>query len=230
MISVCIYEHSDTFLRQILYPYWNPAFWIRANIRHDSLKRPLCNEKEPYFCPSVKNEIQLGDKVFVPYLDSRKIADAVANVAVQINKDYAGKNPLFLVVLNGAFLFAADLLRSIETGCEVSFVKFSSYHGTESSGKVKELIGLNEDLNGRDVIIVEDIVDTGTTIVQMMKDLESRHPGSVRIAALLFKPEAYKKDIRIDYVGIEIPNAFIVGYGLDYNGLGRNLSEIYVIK
>ncbi len=178
----------------------------------------------------MKKEVTLGDKVFVPYLSGEKISNAVHLVAEKINADYQGKNPLFLVVLNGAFLFAADLLRSIDLDCEVSFVKFSSYQGTSSTGKVKELIGLNETLVGRDVIIVEDIVDTGTTIVQMLADLANRQTASVRVATLLFKPEAYKKDIVIDYIGLEIPNAFIVGYGLDYDGLGRNLKEIYVIK
>ena len=178
----------------------------------------------------MKKEVTLGDKVFVPYLSGEKISNAVRLVAEKINADYQGKNPLFLVVLNGAFLFAADLLRSIDLDCEVSFVKFSSYQGTHSTGKVKELIGLNESLGGRDVIIVEDIVDTGTTIVQMLADLADRQTASVRVATLLFKPEAYKKDIVIDYIGLEIPNAFIVGYGLDYDGLGRNLKEIYVIK
>ena len=183
------------------------------------------------FLPTLKTEVKLGDKIFVPYLTEDKIAAAVEDVAGKINADYSGKNPLFLVVLNGSFLFAADLLRSINSeGCEVSFVKFSSYVGTESTGKVKELIGLNENLEGRDVIIVEDIVDTGSTIVQMMDDLSKRNPRSVRIAALLFKPAAYKKHIKIDYAGIEIPNDFIVGYGLDYDGLGRNLKDIYVIK
>ncbi len=180
--------------------------------------------------PILKKEVKLADKTFVPYLSGEKIGAAVKLVAEKINSDYAGKNPLFLVVLNGAFLFAADLLRSIDVDCEVSFVKFSSYQGTSSTGKVKELIGLNENLKGRDVIIVEDIVDTGTTIVQMMADLDQRHTASVKIATLLFKPEAYKKDIKIDYIGLEIPNAFIVGYGLDYDGLGRNLKDIYVIK
>ncbi len=186
---------------------------------------------ESLLLATVKSEVKLGDKTFVPYLTEEKIAAAVKVVAKQINADYVGKNPLFLVILNGSFLFAADLLRAIDSeGCEVSFVKFSSYEGTESTGKVKELIGLNEHLDGRDVIIVEDIVDTGNTIVQMMDDLAKRNPASVRIAALLFKPEAYKKDVKIDYVGMEIPNAFIVGYGLDYDGLGRNLKDIYVIK
>lgn len=189
-----------------------------------------CQQANSLLLASVKNEVRLGDKTFVPYLEGKKINDAVQAIAVRINHDYQGKKPLFLVVLNGAFLFAADLLRAIDLECEISFVKYSSYHGTASTGQVKELIGLKESLEGRDVIIVEDIVDTGNTIVQMMGDIGKRNTASVRIAALLFKPEAYKKDVKIDYVGLEIPNDFIVGYGLDYNGLGRNLKDIYVIK
>lgn len=182
------------------------------------------------FLRTLKSEVKLGDKIFVPYLTEEKIAAAVKQVAVKINSDYTGRNPLFLVVLNGAFIFAADLLRTIDIECTISFVKFSSYSGTSSTGKVKELIGLNENLEGRDIIIVEDIVDTGTTIVQLVDDLVKRKTGSVRIASLLLKPGVYKKDVKIDYVGLEIPNAFIVGYGLDYDGLGRNLKDIYVIK
>jgi len=220
----------------------SPLSFATKALRHKGSRRfdSLCflvslslsghSYQKGYFCPSLKTEVKLGDKVFVPYLTGEKIGDAVKIVAAQINKDYQGKNPLFLVVLNGAFLFAADLLRAIHVDCEVSFVKFSSYQGTSSSGKVKELIGLNEHLEGRDVIIVEDIVDTGNTIVQMMADLEHRKPLTVKIATLLFKPEAYKKSIAVDYVGLEIPNEFIVGYGLDYNGMGRNLKDIYVIK
>lgn len=189
-----------------------------------------CLKAKSLLLATLKNEVKLEDKVFVPYLDEKKISDAVKSIAADVNRDYKGKNPLFLVVLNGAFLFAADLLRSIELECQVSFVKFSSYSGTSSTGKVKELIGLNETLEGRDVIIVEDIVDTGTTIVQLVEDLKNRKTASVRIASLLFKPDAYKKDVKIDYVGLQIPNDFIVGYGLDYNGLGRNLKDIYVIK
>ncbi len=174
--------------------------------------------------------IRLGDKTFIPYITEEKIRAAVKNVAGQINSDLEGKHPLFLVVLNGSFLFAADLVRDVKLECEISFVKLASYHGTESSGKIKELVGLNEDIAGRDVIIVEDIVDTGNTIVHIVDQLKKLAPASVRIATLLFKPEAYKKDIPVDYRGLEIPNAFIVGYGLDYNGLGRNLRDIYVIK
>lgn len=176
------------------------------------------------------HSIRLGDKVFVPYLSEEKILKAVQKVAQQINTDLAGEKPLFIVVLNGSFLFAADLVREVNLECEVSFVKLASYQGTASSGAVKELVGLNETLEGRHIVVVEDIVDTGNTIVHITEQLRDKKPASVRIATLLFKPEAYKKEIPIDYRGLEIPNDFIVGYGLDYDGLGRNLRDIYVIN
>lgn len=179
---------------------------------------------------SIMSAIQLGDKTFVPYLTEDKIHSAVRKVAGMINADLAGKKPLFIVVLNGSFLFAADLVREFSTECEVSFMKLASYHGTQSSGSIKELVGLNESIEGRHIVVVEDIVDTGNTIVHISEQLKLKNPASVRIATLLFKPEAYKKDILIDYKGIEIPNDFIVGYGLDYDGLGRNLRDIYVIS
>ena len=174
--------------------------------------------------------IQLGDKTFVPYLPEEKILEAVKHVATRVNDDLKGKNPLFLVVLNGAFMFAADLVRGINTECEVSFVKLASYSGTSSSGKVKELVGMNEKLEGRNIVVVEDIVDSGNTIEHILEDLKTKNPASVVVAAFLFKPDVFKKDFKIQYIGMEIPNDFIVGYGLDYNGLGRNLRDIYVIK
>jgi len=173
--------------------------------------------------------IRLADKTFVPYLGEEKIRDAVKRVAEHITADLQRKCPLFLVVLNGSFLFAADLVRNVGTECEVSFVKLASYHGTASSGTIKELVGLNEELDGRHVVVVEDIVDTGNTIVHILEQLKPKQPASVRVATLLFKPDAYKKNIPIDYIGLEIANDFIVGYGLDYNGLGRNLRDIYVL-
>jgi hypoxanthine phosphoribosyltransferase len=176
------------------------------------------------------NSVTLQDKTFVPYLPEARIMEAVRKVAGSINSDLKDKHPLFLVILNGSFLFAADLLRNITTDCEVSFMKLSSYHGTSSTGQVKQLIGLNESVKGRHVVIVEDIVDTGNTIVNITDQLRTMEPASIRIATLLFKPAVYSKSIKLDYVGIEIPNDFIVGYGLDYNGLGRNLKDIYVIK
>lgn len=174
--------------------------------------------------------IQLGDKTFIPYIPEDKILKAVNNVARQINNDLKGKNPLFLVVLNGAFVFAADLLRGITTECQVSFVKLASYQGTSSTGKVKELVGMNEELEGRNIVVVEDIVDSGNTIEHILEDLKSKNPASVCVATFLLKPDVFKKDFKIEYVGLEIPNDFIVGYGLDYNGMGRNLRDIYVIK
>ncbi|CAN5440438.1 hypoxanthine phosphoribosyltransferase [soil metagenome] len=175
------------------------------------------------------NAIQLGDKTFVPYISEEKILGAVKRVADQLSNDLKNKNPLFLVVLNGSFIFAADLVRNFNGPCEVSFVKLASYHGT-SSGEVKELVGLNEDLEGRNIIIVEDIVDSGKTIEHILEQVNSQRPESVCVASFLFKPEVFKKDFKIQYVGLEIANDFIVGYGLDYNGLGRNLRDIYVIK
>ncbi len=182
-----------------------------------------------YFCASIMDAIQLGDKTFVPYISEEKILGAVKRVADKISIDMNGRNPLFLVVLNGSFIFAADLVRNFSGPCEVSFVKLASYHGT-SSGEVKELVGLNEDLEGRNIVIVEDIVDSGKTIEHILEQVNSQRPESVKVASFLFKPEVFKKDFTIDYIGLEIANDFIVGYGLDYNGLGRNLRDIYVIK
>lgn len=176
------------------------------------------------------SSLKLGDKTFIPYIKEEQILQAVNRVATQINTEMDGKNPLFLVILNGAFVFAADLVREITLACEISFVKLASYSGTSSTGKVKELVGMNEDLNGRHIIVVEDIVDSGNTIQHILEDLQTKNPASVSVVAFLFKPEVFKKDFKIKYIGMEIPNDFIVGYGLDYNGLGRNLRDIYVIK
>jgi len=174
--------------------------------------------------------ITLGDKRFISYISEQRILESIDRVAANINRDLRGQKPLFLVVLNGAFLFAADLLRRIELDCEVSFVKLASYQGDSSTGQVKQLIGLTENLEGRTVIIVEDIVDTGLTLEHIVEQLNTKRPSAVYTAALLFKPEAYKRSLPVQYTGIEIPNAFIVGYGLDYNGLGRNLRDIYVVQ
>ncbi|MGE5424429.1 MAG: hypoxanthine phosphoribosyltransferase [Syntrophothermus sp.] len=173
--------------------------------------------------------IQVKDKTFEVSIPAAKINDIVEEMAARINEDYEGKNPLFLSILNGSFIFAADLMRKITIPCEITFVKFSSYTGTSSTEKVKELIGLNEDISGRHVIVIEDIVDTGITMELLLKDLENFRPASVKLACFTFKPEAFKKTFPIDYVGIRIPNDFIVGYGLDYDGYGRNLPEIYKI-
>ncbi len=174
-------------------------------------------------------EVQLKDKKFRIDLAEADILTQVKRVASEINQEMKGKKPLFLVVLNGAFMFASDLMKNINIDCEISFVKLASYQGTQSTEKVKELIGLNEDLAGRNIIVVEDIVDTGITMEGIIKDLHKKKVADVRVATLLFKPEAFQKDFKIDYIGIEIPNDFIVGYGLDYDGLGRNLRDIYKI-
>ncbi|MDA3905274.1 MAG: hypoxanthine phosphoribosyltransferase [Bacteroidales bacterium] len=175
------------------------------------------------------NEIQLHDKQFSVSIDASKINAAVQSVADRINADYKGKNPLFLVVLNGAFMFASDLLKKVTIDCEVSFVKLSSYSGTKSTHIVRELIGLDEALTERYVIVVEDIIDTGITMENTIQKLIHLQAADVKIATLLFKPKSFRKNYTIDYIGLEIPNGFIVGYGLDYDGLGRNLPDIYKV-
>lgn len=172
------------------------------------------------------DSVQLHDLRFEPFISEQEVAAAIDRVAADLNKEYAGKRPLFVGVLNGAFFFAAELVKRLHIECEVTFVKVASYHGTASSGKVDQLIGLNERISGRHVVVLEDIVDTGTTIEHILSVLNDHHPASVRIAALLFKPDAYRKNIPIDHVALQIPNAFVVGSGLDHNGLGRNLPGI----
>ena len=174
-------------------------------------------------------KIKVKDKVFEISITSEEIQKAIKKMAVKIDDDLKGKNPLFLIVLNGAFVFAADLLRSMKMDCEISFVKLSSYVGTQSTNTVRELIGLDKALNGRTVVVVEDIIDTGNTMAHTLPKLKDLGAKDVKIATLLFKPEAFEKSFKIDYIGIEIPNDFIVGYGLDYNGFGRNYAEIYKI-
>ena len=173
--------------------------------------------------------IKVKDKVFKVSITSKEIQAAIKKIAMKIDDDLNGKNPLFLVVLNGAFVFAADLLRNVKMDCEVSFVKLSSYVGTQSTNTVRELIGLDKALTGRTVVIVEDIIDTGVTMEHTLPKLKDLGAEDVKIATLLFKPEAFKKSYKIDYIGIKIPNDFIVGYGLDYDGFGRNYAEIYKI-
>lgn len=173
--------------------------------------------------------VTLKDKTFGISIPETELLKAVDNVAEKMNADLKGKNPLFLIVLNGAFMFASDLLKRVEIPAQLSFVKFSSYCGTCSSGNVTELIGLNEDVKGRTVVIIEDIVDSGRTMYGMVEKLKSMGVGELRIATLFFKPEALRYDLKIDYAAMEIPNDFIVGYGLDYDGYGRNLRDIYTL-
>jgi hypoxanthine phosphoribosyltransferase len=174
-------------------------------------------------------KVQVRELVFEKFIGREEIDIAVQKVADAINHDYAGKNPLLLAILNGAFIFASDLMRKITVPCEISFVKFASYSGTSTTSNVKELIGVDEDLKDRHVIIIEDIVDTGITMDKLLHDVNGRKPAGVKVACFCFKPEAFRKDFTIDYIGMEIPNDFIVGYGLDYDGYGRNLPDIYKI-
>jgi hypoxanthine phosphoribosyltransferase len=174
-------------------------------------------------------KVTLKDKTFELSIPYEKILQAIETLAQKINKDFAGKEPLFLVILNGSFMFSADLLKMISLDCQVSFVKLASYAGTQTTHTVKKLIGLNEEIKNRSVIILEDIIDTGITMEKLLEEINFFQPAEISIATLLFKPAAMTKEITIDYVGIEIPNDFIVGYGLDYDGLGRNLKDIYKI-
>lgn len=173
--------------------------------------------------------VTLHDKQFNIFIEEQKILAAVKSVAEKINQHYKDKNPLLIPVLNGSFMFAADLAKQLEIDCEFSFIKASSYSGTNSSGSLQEKIGLSENISGRHIIVIEDIIDTGNTLARLIPELELQLPASLKICSLLFKPKALKADLKIDYVGIEIPNDFIVGYGLDYDGLGRNLRDIYKI-
>ena len=174
--------------------------------------------------------IQLHDKKFEVFIAAEEINFAITNMAKQIEDDFSDETPVFIGVLNGSFMVTADLLKKYNGLCEVSFVKMASYEGMATTTEVKQLIGLNQNLEGRSVIIVEDIVDTGHTIEELKAILKEHEVKHFQIATLFLKPEAYKKDIKLDYVGIRIPNKFIVGFGLDYDGLGRNLKDVYQLS
>lgn len=171
--------------------------------------------------------IKIHDKNFEIFLSEETIQKRIKELAENINKDYKGKQPLFIAVLNGAFMFAADLFKNLEIEAEICFIKLISYQGTKSSGKVVTAIGLMDDVHGRDIILIEDIVDTGKTLNDFLPGLRHQQPASLKIAALLHKPDATEYPLTIDYLAFTIPNKFVVGYGLDYDGLGRNLKEIY---
>ena len=173
--------------------------------------------------------VKIKDKTFKTSIPEAEILKKVQVVADRLNQDYADKAPVFLAVLNGSFIFAADLMRMITVPSEISFVKYASYEGTSSSGSMKTLMGLNQDLTGRHVVIVEDIVDSGFTMAHMIEDLKKKNPASIEICSLLVKPGNLKVDLDINYAVMEIPNDFIVGYGLDYDQEGRNLRDIYTI-
>ena len=171
--------------------------------------------------------IQVLDKKFQPYIKAEEIRKQVAGLAARMNKDYAGEKPLFIAILNGSFMFASDLFKELTIEAEICFIKLASYKGTKSTGNVITSIGLDESLKGRHVVIIEDIVDTGKTLYEFLPQLLNQQPASLKIAALLNKPDALAFPVTIDYLGFEVPDKFLLGYGLDYDGLGRNLKEIY---
>ena len=175
-------------------------------------------------------DVTYDGMTFEPYIKREKIDARIAELGKEITRDYAEKKPVFICVLNGAFPFASDLFRAFEGDAEIDFIRLKSYEGTSTTGVVKEVLGLNRPIEGRDVIVVEDIVDTGHTIDKLVSDLKKKNPASVKIATLLFKPESLVKDVNPDYVGFAIPKKFIIGFGLDLDGLARNLNDIYVLK
>lgn len=176
------------------------------------------------------DRVTVNGKSFRMSIPEADILREVDRVAAELNRDMADANPIFLCVLNGAFMFAADLMKRVTMPCEISFVKLSSYAGTQSTGDVRQLIGLSDSLRGRNVVIVEDIVDSGLTMLRLLDLVREHEPRDVRICSLLVKPDKLKVDLHVDYVAMEIPNDFIVGYGLDYDGMGRNLPSIYTLE
>ena len=174
--------------------------------------------------------LKVHDKHFKPYISAEQINEQVKRVAFEINNDYEGKRPLFIAILNGAFMFASDLFKEITIEAEICFIKLASYKGVTSKGQVITAIGLDVDIVGREVIVIEDIIDTGKTLSHFLPQLKYHHPASLKIAALLHKPDAMIHDIKIDYLGFKVPNNFLVGYGLDYDGLGRNIKQIYQLQ
>lgn len=176
------------------------------------------------------NVIQVHDKKFKPFIPFEKIEEQTIRIANEINRDLKGQSPLFLSILNGSFMFAADLLKHITLDCEISFVKLASYSGTRSTENVRQLIGFDEDIYGRTVVVIEDIIDSGLTMERVLEQLEDMGAHDVKVATLLFKPDAFKRNYEVHYKGFDIGNEFIIGYGLDYNRQGRNLKDIYIIE
>lgn len=173
--------------------------------------------------------IRIKDKSFEVSIPNEEIQQKVKALAEKMNKDYAGKNPVFVCILNGAFVFMADLVRYLDFQPDIVFAKYSSYEGMNTTGKVKEVLGVSVDLEGKDVVLVEDIIDTGITMSHVLPIFQAKGATSVKIATMLMKPEKLKCNIKVDYCAMEIPNDFIVGYGLDYDGLGRNYKDIYTV-
>lgn len=176
-----------------------------------------------------KNQIKVLDLTFETSIPEDKVQTEVKRIAEEMNRDLADKNPIFLGILNGAFMFASDLFKQITIPCQITFLKLASYEGTKTSGTVKQLIGINQDLKDRTVVVLEDIVDTGITLETIVRQLNGYEPKEILVATMLYKPEALTREVKLDYVGFEIPNEFVLGYGLDYNGYGRNLPEIYTL-
>ncbi|MEA5259937.1 hypoxanthine phosphoribosyltransferase [Arcicella aquatica] len=177
----------------------------------------------------MKSTIQVHDKHFEVFIEQSILEKRINALAAEINQDYTGKQPLFLAILNGSFMFAAELMKSISVSCEITFLRVSSYQATASTGKVHQILGLTENIENRDIIIIEDIIDTGLTMVEIKKQLLAQNPSSLSIATLFQKPEALKVPIDVQYVGFDLENKFVLGYGLDYDGLGRNLADLYVL-
>lgn len=175
-------------------------------------------------------KIRVLDKEFVISIPSEKIQKRISELARELSEDFKGKQPVFLGILNGSFMFASDLFKQISIDAQVTFLKLASYQGTTTTGSVKQLIGLNQDIKGQHIIILEDIVDTGITLENIIRQLAGYEPASVTVVTLLFKPDSCQKEVKLDYIGFSIPNDFIVGYGLDYNGFGRNFEDIYVLS
>jgi hypoxanthine phosphoribosyltransferase len=176
-----------------------------------------------------KKRTKVLDLTFETTISEERILKEISRIATEMNRDLADKNPIFLGILNGAFMFASDLFKQITIPCQITFLKLASYEGTQTSGTVKQLIGINQDLKDRTVVILEDIVDTGITLDTIIRQLSGYQPKEIMVATMLHKPEALQKEVKLDYVGFEIPNEFVLGYGLDYNGYARNLPEIYTL-
>ena len=215
-------------LLQMFYRYWLGRF--------ENIKKPFAKKKKRISITQIfsllfllMNTIQIKDKKFILSIPESEIQAAVRKVAEAINRDIADKNPLFICVLNGAFMFAGDLMKNVNIPCEITFIKLASYEGLYTTGAVKEIIGLSESVVGRNVVVVEDIVDTGITMERILSSLRAKGAKEIRVATFLQKPDALQRDITVDYIAMKIPNDFIVGYGLDYDGYGRNLKDIYTV-